>query len=73
MSRLGEIIIRIRKTAGLTQAQLANQSQVSQKAISLYEQDLTTEYLAYVLARIASALRINHNYLITDTGAQDAL
>ena len=62
MSRLGEAIHTARIAAGLTQAQLAEQAEVTQAALSRYENGLR-EPDADTLDRLASAVGVNTRLL----------
>ena len=54
----------------LTQVQLAKLAKVSQATVSDYENDVTTDYRAAQLMRIAAALQTTPEYLLTGSGPE---
>lgn len=68
---LGEKIRDARKTAGLTQLQLANKIYVSESYIALIETDKRNPSMA-VLSKIAEALGLTTDHIIFDTSVRSA-
>lgn len=62
MTRLGEVLETVRRARGLTQADLASIANVTQAALSRYENDLR-EPESDVLERIADALGVTVSFL----------
>ena len=64
----GERIRRLRKRAGLSQVELANEIKVTKQAISWWEQDVVSNCSAIALYRVSKVLGTTMEYLIADEG-----
>jgi transcriptional regulator with XRE-family HTH domain len=65
---IGWRIKQLRKERGMTQAELAKKSGVSQPTISDYENGIAQQHRANVVLRIAAALEVTPEFLLTGTG-----
>ncbi len=64
----GDRIRRLRKRAGLTQAELANEIGATKQSISWWEQDVVSNCSAIALYRVSKVLDTTMEYLIAGEG-----